>query len=342
MMIADSRPMFEESAAELLARSIPSAMAFCSLGRDARRRKPGVRVGSGALANEPVAIDLLEKFGLNAAPNRDPARRVFRASELWPEVEQSAPSTIASRLARSIVLVLRQGEETIGVAGLERSPGEPPFSDADLVALEDLGRYLAAGADAELELEELADELAAIRAVYSLEGTVLIVGAEPNPRGPHVATTDLPEVAAERLQLVADAARALFESGGDALCPLVVPRANGTILRVAALARPISGRSLALHVVFEEQRMNDNLSRREREIARMLVSGYTAVNIAATYGLSENTVRTYMRRLYRKLAVNNRADLVRHLLAPDWHAGSEPPPSAAKPISELERASSSA
>jgi DNA-binding CsgD family transcriptional regulator len=111
---------------------------------------------------------------------------------------------------------------------------------------------------------------------------------------------------------------------------------------VAALAKPISGRLLALHVVFEEQRMNDNLSRREREIARMLVSGYTAVNIAATYGLSENTVRTYMRRLYRKLAVNNRADLVRQILAPDWHAGSEPPPSAAKPISELERARSSA
>jgi hypothetical protein len=33
--------------------------------------------------------------------------------------------------------------------------------------------------------------------------------------------------------------------------------------------------------------------------------------------LSENTVRTYVRRLYQKLGVSNRADLVRKLMAPE-------------------------
>ena len=61
----------------------------------------------------------------------------------------------------------------------------------------------------------------------------------------------------------------------------------------------------------------EGLSRREREIARLLVAGYSGVNVAAISGLSENTVRTYVRRLYGKLNVQNRADLVRKLMAPE-------------------------
>jgi DNA-binding CsgD family transcriptional regulator len=60
----------------------------------------------------------------------------------------------------------------------------------------------------------------------------------------------------------------------------------------------------------------EGLSKREREIARLLVAGYSGVNVAAISGLSENTVRTYVRRLYQKLGVANRADLVRKLMSP--------------------------
>jgi DNA-binding CsgD family transcriptional regulator len=56
------------------------------------------------------------------------------------------------------------------------------------------------------------------------------------------------------------------------------------------------------------------LSKREQEIACLLVSGYAAVNVAAILSISEHTVRTYIRRLYRKLGVNNRAELVRQCL----------------------------
>jgi DNA-binding NarL/FixJ family response regulator len=56
------------------------------------------------------------------------------------------------------------------------------------------------------------------------------------------------------------------------------------------------------------------LSAREREIARLLIDGYAALNVAAVLELSENTVRTYVRRLYKKLNVSNRADLVCRLL----------------------------
>jgi DNA-binding CsgD family transcriptional regulator len=56
------------------------------------------------------------------------------------------------------------------------------------------------------------------------------------------------------------------------------------------------------------------LSEREREVAELLVDGYSNVNIAAICGLSPNTVRTFMRRLYAKLRVFNRTDLVRTLM----------------------------
>jgi hypothetical protein len=59
------------------------------------------------------------------------------------------------------------------------------------------------------------------------------------------------------------------------------------------------------------------------------------VNVAAIAGLSENTVRTYVRRLYAKLGVSNRADLVRKLVSPEPRSAGgaqsvlSPPPDSA-------------
>ena len=68
--------------------------------------------------------------------------------------------------------------------------------------------------------------------------------------------------------------------------------------------------------------------------ARLLVAGYSGVNVAAIAGLSENTVRTYVRRLYAKIGVSNRADLVRKLVAPEPKSSAPssqiaPPPDSA-------------
>jgi hypothetical protein len=51
--------------------------------------------------------------------------------------------------------------------------------------------------------------------------------------------------------------------------------------------------------------------------------------------LSENTVRTYVRRLYLKLGVSNRADLVRKLMAPEPKVGTGPSSHIAPPDSSL-------
>jgi DNA-binding CsgD family transcriptional regulator len=90
------------------------------------------------------------------------------------------------------------------------------------------------------------------------------------------------------------------------------------ILSVVPIAEGDGGvpRYAAAHVapVEPERAASDKLSRREREVAKLLVEGYSNVNIAALCGLSPNTVRTFMRRLYAKLGVFNRADLVRQLV----------------------------
>ena len=95
---------------------------------------------------------------------------------------------------------------------------------------------------------------------------------------------------------------------------------------------PVFGgaRCAVVRVATQRPAAFEGLSKREREIARLLVSGYSGVNVAALSGLSENTVRTYVRRLYGKLGVNNRADLVRKLVSPE-SSGRQAPASPTAP-----------
>jgi DNA-binding CsgD family transcriptional regulator len=108
---------------------------------------------------------------------------------------------------------------------------------------------------------------------------------------------------------------------------------TGTVVAVAKLDdEPVFGGARCAVIRVDAPKKPaaiEGLSKREREIARLLIAGYSGVNVAAISGLSENTVRTYVRRLYAKLGVNNRADLVRQLVSPEPSASSSqiaPPP----------------
>lgn len=58
------------------------------------------------------------------------------------------------------------------------------------------------------------------------------------------------------------------------------------------------------------------LSAREREVAQMLANGRSCPEIAQSLALSVNTVRTVTKRLYAKLGVRRRAELVNWLRGP--------------------------
>lgn len=49
-------------------------------------------------------------------------------------------------------------------------------------------------------------------------------------------------------------------------------------------------------------------------MALLAVEGFSVLNVAARLGLTESTVRTYVKRLYQKLGVRSRAELACRVL----------------------------
>jgi two-component system, NarL family, response regulator NreC len=58
-----------------------------------------------------------------------------------------------------------------------------------------------------------------------------------------------------------------------------------------------------------------HLSRREVQVLRAIALGFTTREISNELNLSEKTVQTYRERVYKKLALHTRADLVHYALA---------------------------
>lgn len=62
-------------------------------------------------------------------------------------------------------------------------------------------------------------------------------------------------------------------------------------------------------------RVDVHLSRREREVLAAVGRGQRTAVIAHELGISENTVSQYLKEVYRKLGINNRADAARAAVA---------------------------
>ena len=59
----------------------------------------------------------------------------------------------------------------------------------------------------------------------------------------------------------------------------------------------------------------ETLSRREHEILGLLTDGLTNFQISARLGLSENTVKYYLKAIYQKLEVNSRGGAIAKYVA---------------------------
>ena len=62
----------------------------------------------------------------------------------------------------------------------------------------------------------------------------------------------------------------------------------------------------------------DSLSRREHEILALLVDGLTNFQLSARLGLSENTVKYYLKAIYQKLDVNSRGAAIAKYVAGNY------------------------
>jgi len=75
-------------------------------------------------------------------------------------------------------------------------------------------------------------------------------------------------------------------------------------------------RSLSDHLLGPTAEAKDkHLSRREVEVLRAIALGFTTREISTEMDLSPKTVQTYRERIYKKLALRTRADLVHYALA---------------------------
>jgi DNA-binding NarL/FixJ family response regulator len=111
-----------------------------------------------------------------------------------------------------------------------------------------------------------------------------------------------PDFSSEEQQVVEDLAVVMSLAAGLWVASESLACENAALRRLSTVARDAEDGS---------GEVADGLSSRERQVAELLIEGYANVNVAAVLGLSENTIRTYVRRLYRKLGVYSRLELAR-------------------------------
>jgi DNA-binding CsgD family transcriptional regulator len=274
------------------------------------------------------------------------ARRAHDLEELYdPTAWSSSDLGKACRhdgaFRKGYSLLLHEGGSLFGIAVVTAREADRVLSEVVRDALEAFAPTLVTGLRAHLALVDYQREASALRTIAGAQATILVVDRDARrvvwgtnrARGLDWSR----DVTADEDAIV-NAAEALIASRAKGEKLLTPPRLRlGHPVAVSKFERgEFMGLARACALRVEpigngEHTALEGLSKREREMARLLVAGYSGVNIAAIVGLSENTVRTYFRRLYTKLNVSNRADLVRKLVSPDHD---DPvAPSTAAPLS---------
>jgi DNA-binding CsgD family transcriptional regulator len=344
VILPGTRASFRRRVIDAMRELVAAPGAFCFFGKeDVRAYADATRLVDGALKplRSADGIKLSVAFGFDPKSVVVAPRRAYVSTELWPDAERAclpyfADHAVADKMVHALLLFLHEGGVLFGLAGLERRGADGPFTEADARLLEDLAPFVVAGARAQLQYDELSREAAALRALGKVAGIVYVVDRDRKrvvwaaDRESGIDWDD--DVAPIEEQLVEAVERSIeSRARGDAV-PTPPRLPTGTVVSVAKIeGDPVFGGARCAAVRVEAMKKPapiEGLSKREREIARLLVAGYSGVNVAAISGLSENTVRTYVRRLYGKLGVNNRADLVRKLVSPE-------PQSSAGPNSQI-------
>jgi DNA-binding CsgD family transcriptional regulator len=229
-------------------------------------------------------------------------------------------------------LLLRDGEGVFAVVGLARAAEEGCFSLNEKRKLEELAPLLTCGVRAELDSIDSRCELATVLALGSGHGTCLLFERDlervvwASSRGKSIDWT----LAIEPVEhALARSIEELLEAQtNDEVLPTPPRLPLGMVAAVAPVRdeTPFGSRCIAVGILASAEDYSPIalLSARERSVARLLIKGYEPANIAAITGIAEHTVRTYIRRAYKKLGVCRRADLVRRLLAPDPGAACSP------------------
>jgi DNA-binding CsgD family transcriptional regulator len=330
-----SRASFRRRVIESMRSLVPSSGAFvCFHTQDARAYSDSTRLvdGQASPMRKTEGVRLTAAFGFEAKSVVATNRRAYLGEELYPDAERMklpyfAEHSTADGFTTTLLCFLHEGGVLFGLAGLERRANEPAFTAEDAQKIERLSSFMVAGARSQIAYDELTREAACLRSLGKIKGTLFVVDrdrqavvwAADRERGIDWET----DVEPIQHDIVMATEQSIQARAKNEPLPTPPRLPDGTVMAVAKIdGDPVFGgaRCAVLRVEPTEKAQSpvlEGLSRREREIARLLVAGYSGVNVAAIAGLSENTVRTYVRRLYTKIGVSNRADLVRKLVSPD-------------------------
>jgi DNA-binding CsgD family transcriptional regulator len=327
-----TRASFRRRVMDAMRQVVPAAGAFICFGtEDTRAYADSSRIVDGAASalKGSDAVRLTQAFGFETKSVVETTRRVYVAGELYPEDERMKLPYFAAhagdKMKHTLLFFLHEGGVLFGLAGLERREAEGDFTPEEARKIEALGPFVVAGVRTQLAYDELSREAVALRAFSKVSGTLFVIDRERRKvvwaanreRGIEWETDVVP--IADHIVDAAEQSLAARAKGDALPTPPRLP--SGAVVGVAKIdGDPVFGSAKCAVIRVEPQDKAapiEGLSKREREIARLLVAGYSGVNVAAISGLSENTVRTYVRRLYQKLGVANRADLVRKLMSPE-------------------------
>ncbi len=110
--------------------------------------------------------------------------------------------------------------------------------------------------------------------------------------------------------------RTAVKAGANSVC--LMSRILDSLPKI--LGKLIEGHSIVPTDILRKltSENTDSLSRREHEILTLLVDGLTNFQISARLGLSENTVKYYLKAIYQKLSVNSRGAAIAKYVAGNY------------------------
>lgn len=139
-----------------------------------------------------------------------------------------------------------------------------------------------------------------------------------------------PLLVVESFQLGANGVFAMADSGYDGLCKCILCVHEGQIWANSQELHWVLDALRKLrhaHSAFAPMRTAkvlelNRLSKREDEVVTLLSNGLSNRDIARALNLSENTIKNYLFRIFDKVGVSNRTELLRHALRAPARPGS--------------------
>jgi DNA-binding CsgD family transcriptional regulator/GAF domain-containing protein len=257
-------------------------------------------------------------------------------------VWSSSPTSEVLRrhgLSHSLVAPLRGNRGVIGALYLARKTGAEPFSPQDLVDINLAQQHVEAALGRAIRQAELHRRAALVgHAFDQLEAAVVVADGTgvlfESKAARRLRATD-PLVDARIAELVAANVDEIGRSGRRVLERFVsidLQRDGGELeprthrLTVRSTVSPVQQLDAVVSFVHlqtrdRHPRMDGSpLSAREREIVVWVAQGLTNRQIAELAFVSENTVRQHLKRIFKKLDVRSRAQLVQAVWQNDDNA----------------------